>query len=210
MNKFLRDEYYEAHDIPALKPVLAKWIAVQREYTRQIGDDFAWNYRERTSIGFLAAAAWKAGGVALEEWRTEKGPRNDPRKGRCDLYIYRRRQSFHIEAKHMWSCATGKQPNAISYIERQLKRAVADAKLLQCPRKEKLGLLFVAPFYSARKQTHMTDHIATWLKGIYEIPHSAIAWLFLDRRKLKSHPKSNVVPGIVLIVRYTKKVDSHA
>jgi len=200
MNKFLKDEYYEA-DCPALKAILKQWIEVQREYTRQMGDDYSWNYSERASTGFLAVAAWQSGGVALEEWRTEKGPKNDPRKGRCDLYIYHSKQSFHIEAKHMWSRATGKQPKEVSYIERQLTKAVVDAKALQCPRDEKLGILFLAPFYPIGKQTDMTIHVATWLKGIYEIPHSGIAWLFLDRQTLKANSKSDVVPGIVLIAR---------
>ena len=120
MNKFLKDSHYEAKETTALGPILKEWIAVQQEYTRQMGDDYGWNYSERASTGFLAVAAWNAGGVALEEWHTDKGPKKDPRKGRCDLYIYRRRMSLHIEAKHMWSRATGKPQNELRYIEDRL------------------------------------------------------------------------------------------
>jgi hypothetical protein len=201
MSKFKKTEHCEAHGVPALKPVLAEWIAVQREYTRQTGGDYSRYYRERALTGFLAAAAWRAGGVALEEWSTEKkGPRNEPHKGRCDLYICRRKRSFHIEAKHMWSRVAGNQAKQLERVQRNLDRAVTDAKALQCPRKEKLGVLFIAPYIPPRKQTDMTSKVAEWLESIYEIPHSAIAWLFLDRHKLKPDRRYNFTPGIVLIV----------
>lgn len=201
MSKFKKTEYYEAPGVPALKPVLAQWIAVQREYTRQTGDDYSRYYRERASTGFLAVAAWQAGGVALEEWSTEKGPRNDARKGRCDLYIRLGKRPFHIEAKHMWSRVAGNQDKQVELVQRNLDRAVADAKDLRCPREERFGILFIAPYIPPWKQTDMTSKVAAWLQSIYEIPHSAIAWLFLDRHKLKPNGRQKVVPGIVLIVR---------
>jgi hypothetical protein len=101
----------------------------------------------------------------------------------------------------MWSRATGKQKKELSYVERRLSEATADARNLQCPRHEKLGILFVAPFYPAGKQSEMSSHLASWLEGIYSIPYSAMAWYLLDRRKLKPHRTDNVHPGIVLIAR---------
>lgn len=201
MNRYLQDEFYEARDIPPFKLVLKKWIAVQRKYAQQTKNDYSWNHSERASTGFLAVAAWNAGGVALEEWHANKGPLKKPRKGRCDIYIDFRKQRFHIEAKHMWSRATGKWEKERIYIERRLNAAVADAKDLQCLSHEKMAVLFIAPFYPAGKQAEMSSHIATWLEGIYSIPHSAIAWLFLERHKLRRHRTKNVLPGIVIIVR---------
>jgi len=202
MSKFQKTEYYEALGVPALKPLLAEWIAVQREYTLRTAD-YSPYYRERASTGFLAAAAWQAGGVALEEWTTAKGPRTNPRKGRCDLRIHWRKQSYYMEAKHIWSRAAAGPDRVVHDIQRELDRAVADAKLLQCRRQDKFGILFIAPFYVG-KQTNMSSRITTWLQGIYQIRHDAIAWLFPDTRKFKPYG-TWVLPGIVLMVRSVAK-----
>ena len=204
MNKFLKHEHCEASEIPALKPVLQGWLETQRDYAKMVTGDYSWNYRERTCIGFLAAGVWRSGGVALEEWRTEKGPKAERRQGRCDLWMFRRgRYDLHIEAKHMWSRATGKPKKELDYIEAALSRATTDAAALTCPRKNQLGILFLAPFYPPGKQAGMAGHLATWLKGIYSIPHSAIAWVFGDMQGLRAS-SSNICPGLVLIARTTK------
>jgi hypothetical protein len=203
LNRFFADEYYETK-IPALRGILRAWIDVQRDYSKAVVGDYSWNYRERTCIGFLAGAVWRSGGVALEEWLTKKGSKVEQQRGRCDLWIYRRdRYDFHIEAKHMWSRATGKRSSELGYIERELSRAVADSNRLSCPRKLRLGLLFIAPFYPIGKQREMSDHMANWLKDIYSIPHSAIAWCFRDRRTLRAG-RWQVGPGIVLLARRPK------
>ena len=204
MNKFLKDEHCEASELPALKPVLQGWLEAQRDYAKMVPGDYAWHYRERTCIGFLAAGVWRAGGIALEEWGTEKGPKAKRHKGRCDLWIFRRdRYDFHIEAKHRWSRATGKPNKQLGYIEAALAHATTDAAALTCPRKNQLGILFLAPYYPHGKQAGMGDHIATWLEGVDSIPHSAIAWVFRDRQGLRASSDA-VGPGLVLIARTTK------
>jgi hypothetical protein len=204
LKAFLKDDYSEARGVPALKPILQSWIDVQRHYSKAVAGDCSWYYRERTCIGFLAASVWRVGGVALEEWATEKGVKAKRRQGRCDLWIFRHaRYNFHVEAKHMWSRATGKDDRERTFIERELSRATSDARALTCPRKNQLGILFVAPFYPPGKHTGMAEHVAEWLEGIYSIPHSAIAWIFRDRRGLRPS-RGNVGPGLVLIARTTK------
>ncbi|MFN2541658.1 MAG: hypothetical protein ABR514_05750 [Chthoniobacterales bacterium] len=200
MKRYSQDEYCSAPGIPGFMPLLKAWLATLRDYTSATGDDYAWHYHERAFVGFLAAAVWRMGGVALEEWRTDKGPSANPRKGRCDLYLYRRRHyEFQIEAKHMWSRATSRQGTGA--IEEKLTRAVTAANDLQCPRKQKIGILFVAPYYPIGKQRGMTEHIATWLESIWSVQHSAIAWLFRDRHSLRPSTRYNFCPGIVLLAR---------
>jgi len=66
------------------------------------GDEYySWSYGERASIGFLAAAAWQSGAVALEEWGTHKYKSKKRCRGRCDLYIFHKNQEFYVEAKFM-------------------------------------------------------------------------------------------------------------
>jgi len=200
MKNFLKDEYCEANGIPELIPVLQSWITAQRDYVKAVVDDHPWNYGERSSVGFLAAGVWRSGGVALEEWQTEKGSKAKCRQGRCDLWVFRPQQyDFHIEAKYMRSRATGKPVKERTYIERALLNATTDAQALTCPRKNQLGILFVAPFYPTGKHEGMHEHITMWLKDIYAIPHSAIAWI-INRKGLRPSP-GNVCPGLVLIAR---------
>ena len=206
MKQYRKDSFIDAGSLPALKPILRSWIDVQLAYEHAMGhDDRAWSYRERTCVGFLSAAAWQCGGVTLEEWRTEKGPKKQTRHGRCDLYICRRNQEFFIEAKHMYSRATGRSERELTYIARQLDRAVGDASVLQCERSTQLGVLFVAPYYPAGKHPDSFDeHISEWLQGVATVPHSAMAWLYQPRHKLHGEQAMHISPGIVLLARTPK------
>jgi hypothetical protein len=66
-----------------LKPVLEKLKLVHRRFIDSGEDDCTYWYHERSHIGFLAAAVWLSGGIALEEYGDkkiggrEKGCRND-------------------------------------------------------------------------------------------------------------------------------------
>src|SRR5258705_8561824 len=108
MNRYRKDSFVDAGSRPLLKRILHEWIELQRRYTTAMhGKDYPWYYRERTCIGFLAAAAWSCGCVVLEEWHTEKSVRRPSkakkpklRKCRSDLYIHHPSHEFYIESKY--------------------------------------------------------------------------------------------------------------
>src|SRR5688500_1438125 len=102
--------------------------------------DQAWWYRERPCVGFLAAAAWRIGGVCLEEWLTRKGPLRQCRYGRCDLYVCLERKQFFIEAKHTYSRATAVLGSELERLRVRLEKASDEAANLQCKDVEKLGV----------------------------------------------------------------------
>ena len=87
---------------------------------------------ERSHTGFLAAAVWEIGGVALEEYSTRRYSQSGTRKrrvikpGRCDLYFNVGRLNAAIEAKHTWS---------LNEIEDRLRDAKDQLKSL--PRNER-------------------------------------------------------------------------
>ena len=204
MNPYLKDEHFDAPECPGLHRLLRGWLKAQRDYaTAMESGDHASRYHERALIGFLAAAAWRDKGVALEEWRTDKTRPNvdPPSKGRCDLYLYRKEHyEFNIEAKHMWSRATGHAP--VEAIKKNLERAVIAVNQLPCSKKEKLAVLFIAPYYPIGKQRDMANHIASWLEDICTIrPRAGIAWLLRDRHSLCPSDEYNVGPGIVLLAQ---------
>src|SRR5713226_1261165 len=64
---------FNAGPLPELRQVLRKWIFVNKDYVhRWDGIDAPWWYNERASVSALAAAAWLAKGIALEEYTTRK------------------------------------------------------------------------------------------------------------------------------------------
>ena len=205
MNLFYKDEHCEAPEIPSLVPVLQGWIDTQRAYLKACPDDDPpWHYRERSCIGFLAAGAWRSGGVAIEEWLTERLSESGRSSGRGDLWIRCRDQnSFCIEAKRMRP-----NPNVMGNLDKQLvemesklSHAVIDVGTHERHSCEKqLGVLFVAPAYPNGPQEGIDESLATWLEGIYSLPHSAIAWIFPNRAELQPTSHSTI-PGIVLIAR---------
>jgi len=208
MSHYQKDSFFDAKKLPALQGILESWITVQSDYQCAMNnEDHAWNYRERACVGFLAAAVWKCkegNGVALEEWHTQKGPKSKPSNGqcRCDLYVYHGGREFFIEAKHMRSRATGNREKEMGYISTHLETAVRDAKRLQCESgQQKLGVLFIVPFYPPGKHPENFDeHISGWLEDVARIPHSAMAWLFHRPENIRPKRHETICPGIVILV----------
>jgi hypothetical protein len=203
MQRYQKDSFIDASRIPTLKPILEGWLQVQLDYAKAMKhEDYAWWYRERTCIGFLSAGAWRSGSVTLEQWQIEKGSKRRAKHGRCDLYIMRRGQEFFIEAKHMYSRATGSRMRELRYIQYQLDLAVDDASKLRCKPSQQLGILFIAPFYPPGKHPGDFDaHISEWLAAVASIAHSAMGWLYQPRRKIQGKRTEYISPGIVLLAR---------
>ncbi len=88
-----------------------------------------WWYHERTSVGFLAAAAWSVGGVALEEYSTIKTRDGKKYRGRCDLYVRLGSppKELLVEAKHLKPNVNSKD-DGHDDIERGLRQAVRDVR----------------------------------------------------------------------------------
>jgi hypothetical protein len=75
--------------------------------------DCAWWANERASIGILAAAVWKCGGVALEEYSTRKTNKKEHRTGRCDLFFAFGKNHFACEVKQVFPRLKADQTNNI-------------------------------------------------------------------------------------------------
>lgn len=69
-------------------------------FVRQWKDvpDVPWWYNVRASVGLLAAAVWKTGGYAFEEYSTKK----KSKVGRVDLEFGTGNEAFIVEAKQCW------------------------------------------------------------------------------------------------------------
>ena len=101
-------KYVNSGSIRPLYPILEIWTESLERYLRyfEYGDN-PWWYNERANLSCLGAAAWVSDGIALKEYRTEKGKHSEAWEGRCDLFIGAGSESFGCEAKHVW-CAVGR------------------------------------------------------------------------------------------------------
>ena len=155
----------------SLKPIVDVWIdVILQRYVAyfSISEDMdsPWWYNERATVSFLAAAAWMAEGIALEEYRTQKGKKSNPRTGRCDLFLgAKSRAWFECEAKHTW-CAVGRKVrNGFERAKSGLKDACHNAK--QLPKAEgvrRLGLCFLIPYLPIGDKDYVVEQIEKWLK----------------------------------------------
>jgi hypothetical protein len=87
--------------------------------------DWPYWYKERTQVGFLAAAVWQAGGTALEEYRKDKAHGS---KGRYDLWINFKGRGFECEAKWGWLNLRSTSKDAAESAKVVLKHSEADMR----------------------------------------------------------------------------------
>jgi hypothetical protein len=139
-----------------LKPVFKNWNATIIEYCeawRQAKaphsySDVPYYYNERANLSLLAAAFWKSGWIALEEYSAEKEYRNskppgkgpvskkrgtkERARGRADLLVTKGCKDgstdVQIEAKQGWILGKpGKDKNIIPSIKKLFAAASSDA-----------------------------------------------------------------------------------
>jgi len=127
-------------------PLLLSFVKVVEKYCQIEGSPPYW-FNERACVSLLAAAAWQAGWVALEEYSTRKvmreGEDRRDRHGRCDLYIRSPGGlAIAIEAKHAMS--------SVEKILPEVGSALADARydamtLFRGEASTRLAVAFVTP-----------------------------------------------------------------
>lgn len=194
----------DARHITPLQSVFEEYLNFLRVYAANHAEG-AWAYRERTHVGIIAAASWKAGFLALEEWAAEKTREGGSGRGRCDLWIAQ--ENIHIEAKHKWCNVPGSNRSSIS-ISNTIKEAINNASHLNVEQSSgipghRLAFTFLAPIIEAHRDHIDPDHATKiWLEQLNEIePENRIAvvWLLPGRKQPKLHGYHHPL-GIVLVV----------
>jgi hypothetical protein len=178
------------------------------QYQRKVEGDLPWYYHERAQIGFLAAAVWRIGGTALEEWRTDKVLNGSARNGRGDLWIQiQGRRCWHIEAKHR-HVRLGRTPKAsLGRVRTLLRRACLDATAVPAGRGERrIGIVFIVPVIGQSDTAEAARRLAAWFKAVERVPAASVAGSF-DRRQLQFVSKGDVHPGIVLLAARATKAN---
>jgi len=204
--------------LKSLRPVFKEWISVNRQYCEEMAwEDCGWWANERTSTGLLAVAAWRARGIALEEYVTKKVKKKRSRKqkhrsGRCDLFFTTRSDQFACEMKQIFPRLSKKNTSDISKIKKLLSKikeqfgfACNDAQFLFPEEGRRLGVCFVTPRFSKSQIEEMEKSLGNFLECLKEKIDrdcDAIAWYFPKKAgKMKWKDNDCTYPGIVILVK---------
>ena len=205
-------------DLKGLSPVLQEWINVVSTYSESYKDDACYLYNERTSIGMLAAAAWRLDWVALEEFSTQKANKDIADKhanGRCDLKIANLSTSYAIEAKQAWQPKGSRVSDEWLYVNRMRNFAKIDSQvLIKDQGTHRLSAVFVSPRFKVSdienfpNKEAITESINKWLKGLKKLEKlHAYAYIFPWRNRLllRGENEQYIYPGTVLLISETKR-----
>lgn len=213
MNRLTTFRHVDSHSLPFLKDAIEEWLNVVEKLANIWSwKDVPWGYTERALLSTLAAAVWKSGGVAFEEYSTEKRPagRRITKKkktytGRCDLYIKIGKREFITEAKHVWSAAGKKARNPIPKIQESLNEAVSAIKRTKSYGEERLAMVFVAPYIPTSQKTKIDEQVKNWISKIremkYSIKYLSIALFFPINGRTPMRWGKWFFPGVALLIK---------
>jgi hypothetical protein len=172
--------------------------------------DHPYWYAERPNVGLLAAAVWRCGGRALEEFRTKKyrdGKSNEPAYGRCDLWMEVKKTSFECEAKRHWVDLGSKETRSTESVfndERNgLEAAQNDVRSLM--KRKGLALCFVNPGIHASDGENLATKLREWRKSIEnESSHwDALVWIGVSPGQ-KAFGNDWLHAGLLLVIKELK------
>lgn len=199
--------------VPALKPMLKSWLSLQRNYLRALASaDVTWIYGERASLSVLAAAAWHCGGVALEEFSTDKKsvtegselPVDTSAYGRCDLFLKVNKQEFLIEAKPCWPGLRGR---ARTPLKTALRNATDDARRTSTYRgARRLGAVFIAPHVPKSFVCDSNVLVQRFLADLHTFSDCTIAWYFPRSARQFIAVDGRCYPGAAILLKPLRAV----
>jgi hypothetical protein len=200
---------FKSGAIPHLRPVLQAWLDLQQRYVaRSQYSDAAWIYGERASLSMLAAAAWAAGGIALEEFSTDKKrssegssvPVDTSAYGRCDLYIRMKSREYLIEAKPSWPALRG---DARSRVAKALSAATKDVKRNSTYKgARRLGAVLIAPHVTTEYVEDSSRLVRTFVEDLQSIERCVAAWFFpRATRRFEVTGDGRSYPGAAVLIR---------
>jgi len=186
-------------------PVLQAWAACHVEFAQQV-DDAAYWYTERSNVGILAQAAWRAGRVALEEYQAKKsrqhGRATKEWLGRCDLWLSDAQGGELIEAKQEYLALRSRQ--AVFLTNKILASAVKDAGHTRNGiDSAACGIAFLPVYLRAScapTAARLADDILALIDALRASDAGMMAWSFpAETREYLGTDGRNLIPGIILL-----------
>ncbi len=190
--------------------LLLEWMMTIEKY-QFVSKDLPYWYSERANVGILAAAAWRCGYVALEEYPdTKRSKKVDPEtdeklhsSGRVDLWIGQPENAIGelIEAKLRWPLLS--TPKKIkSDLEDGLKAAYEDAKRTKTGKGPTLGLTFFVPRIQATNRDIIDQQLLDLIEQADAIDAAVKAWYFPEKFRADEFMINNMFyPGVLLMAK---------
>ena len=186
--------------------LLEEWMLTIERYCRIMdGGDAPYFYNERANVGLLAGAAWRCGWVALEEFQSLKGYRNQKKtNGRIDLWLATERDEELVEAKY----------NLLSLNSIDMEKQVASTMLEAQKDAKRSGGVYpdlnaiaigFFPVYATLGRTDDIDEVIGDALDIFKgYDYHAMAWSFPRETRNIEYEGSRYIPGVIMLIKNTK------
>jgi hypothetical protein len=125
------------------------WHTILEDYEKTFYPwDLGYHYRERTNIGFLAAAAVKKGCLVLQEFMCQRRRRGKRRIGRGDLWIHNTLTGREYQFEAKWIERNVKTRDIKQEVQKALKKALNEVNQVPSEDRPKKsgGIVFVVPY----------------------------------------------------------------
>lgn len=187
---------------PDFASLLEHWIDLNHELAAAWSwRDCPWWYNERASVGTLAGAVWRSGGLALEEYSSPKRYGRGAYQGRADLWFQFGKQNYVAEAKQCWPGIGSRAQLSTAEIEQLLDESFRDAQRSVAEAEAPVGLVFASPYLPESEMTALPEQLVEWQSRIQSVAASDLAWLFPSAARTMRAEDGFVYPGVVLLAR---------
>ena len=181
--------------------LLEEWCLVHERYCRLVQDDAIFWHPERTNLAALAAAAWRSGWAALEEFPHDKMINGSKRRGRTDLYLKSPASEDYVESKLVW-CREG-SGRRIARVLAGIDEACTNARALRLGRNadaRRIGVVFAIPSRRNSDSRELHGLLAKLINSVHEIGMDAAAWCFPPPGAQRDSDGRDY-PGVVLLAK---------
>ncbi|MDR2306073.1 MAG: hypothetical protein LBE53_02595 [Paucimonas sp.] len=177
-----------------LRPALERWVDCIDRFNQVQGDNEApyW-HGAAANTGVLAAAAWQAELVALQQYLSKKQRDEGEREGRGDLSISSAEESIHLHASQRWPRIARLDLTAA------LQETTSTAKALAYASQLKAGALFVTPWKAGQHAS--PEELQDLVDDLQKHTACAIAWYFPYAYRKLHNELGQYYPGVALLLK---------
>ena len=177
-----------------LRPALERWVDCIDRFNQFQGDNEApyW-HGAAANTGMLAAAAWQAELVALEQYTSKKQRDEGEREARGDLFIGNAEDSIHLHANQRWPRI------ARLDLAAALQESASQAKAIAYASQFKAGALFVTPWKAGQHAS--PEELQDLVDDLQKHTACAIAWYFPYAYRKLHNELGQYFPGVALLLK---------
>lgn len=177
-----------------LRPALERWVDCIDRFNQFQGDNEApyW-HGAAANAGLLAAAAWQAELVALQQYTSKKQRDEGEREARGDLAISSAEESIHLHTNQRWPRI------ARLDLAPALQETANQAKAIAYASQLKAGALFVTPWKAGQHAS--PEELQDLVDDLQKHTACAIAWYFPYAYRKLHNESGQYYPGVALLLK---------